>query len=330
MLTSQTVHKTSEIQPTNDSSVGDFIVTNYLGLASSLFILFASIYTLKKINQASESNHKKEIKRLLSKIESQKRDSINRYERDIDRLIERVRQVVQCSQSSVESKFLEKLGMVNLAGFGKESKIEDFNEFQLNPIFDSELSKLQEQLRKLGAEFHCVEEKLDKGFGEIIHDLRNNCKRLRVSAPDLNVFRVPQQSTDKFLSSAMMSQKIGVGAVVGIASCATLLGFFPADAVAGTTTDGIGHGVAHGVGHGVAHGVGHGVAHGVGHGVAHGLGFAVPVLNIAIAGFSLYRFGKFLFDDTDAKKDFRNHTLKQINESYRLIMKGRNGDFGLA
>jgi hypothetical protein len=172
MLVSQTVNQTADIQPSShsDSNVSGVAVTNYIGLASILFILIASIYTLKNINQASESNRKKEIKSLLSKLERQKRDSINRYERDIDRLIERVREIAQSSQKSAESKFLEELAVVDLAGFGKESKINNFNKVKVEPIINSELSNFQERLRKLGEEFYSVEDRLDKDFKDDFSD----------------------------------------------------------------------------------------------------------------------------------------------------------------
>lgn len=345
MLIAETVSQTTDVQPYShsESNSSGLTVTNSIGLASIFFILLASMYTFTKMNQTSESNRSR-IKSLLLEVERHKHDAINRYERDVDQLIERVRQIAQSSQKSAENKFLNELALVNFAGFEGESKIAKFNEFTLKPIIESEYSDFQESLRSLGEEFYSVEDRLDKDFVEIIRNLRNNCRKLRIVSPDLSFFKLPSQSVNKFLPSAGSKERDQF-LLIGLISSATALGFFPSDAIADTTGHGLahgtghgaGHGLAHGtghgVGHGLAHGAGHGIGHGIGHGVGHGLagvlGFAVPVVSIGLAAFSLYSFGKFLFDDTDIKKDIRTHTINQIKNSYRIIIEGDKSDLGL-
>jgi len=357
MLIAQTNYQASQIQPSNTTSINKVDnITMYVSLTSILVCSLFLIYKLFQINKTKKDkkiefqnpkievqnpkievqnpkidSQNKKFKQLLRQIETQKMNALNLYNNDIDRLIEQVKVMSNYFECSTKEKFLQKLEEINLAGFGRKEKLEDFNKYQLQPTLEKQTTEFQKELRKLGEEFYYIEKKLENDFSQILLNLKNNCQRLRISEPDFNFYNLEveeKQSIHEILSSTTKSVKIDRLGYVAV-SCAALLGFFPSDALADTTTDAAAHGVGHGVGHAAGHGVGHAAAHGVGHAAAHGVGLAIPILNIALISFSLYRLGKFFFDDSEVKKQFREHTLNEISKYYRIIREGKGSDLGL-
>ncbi len=304
-----------------------------------------SIKNENDILRVKNQQNKQNIKQLLHQTSELKRSALKRYEHDIDRLIDQVKTTVDSFESTTKKDFLEELTTVNFAGFGQQEKIENFNKFRLQPILEKQLRNLQEELIRLGEQFYYVEENLDNEFSEILRDLKNNCRRLRIAEPDFNFSELEKKSTHEVLYLPTKSQKVAGLVGVTAVSCAAILGFFPSDALADTTTDasahGVGHASAHGVGHAAGHGVGHAAGHaaghgvghvavhGVGHAVGHAVGFAIPVLNVALIGFSAYRLCKFFFDDSEIKKELKNNTLNEISKYYRVIMYGKDSNLGL-
>ncbi|MBD2358888.1 hypothetical protein H6G41_30550 [Tolypothrix sp. FACHB-123] len=374
MLIAQTNYQASQIQPSNTTTVNKVDnITMYVSSTSILVCSFFLIYKLFQINKTKKDkkidsqipkidsqipkidsqipkidSQNEKIEQLLRQVETQKMNALNRYNNDIDRLIEQVKVMSNYFECSTKENFLKELEETNLAGFGKKEKLEEFNKYKLQPILEKQTTEFQKELKKLGEQFYYIEKNLENNFSQILLNLKNNCQRLRISEPDFNFYKLEvdeKQSIHKILSSTTKSVKVDhLGGYVAV-SCAALLGFFPSDALADTTTDAAahgvghaaghgvghaaGHGVGHAVGHGVGHAVGHGVGHAVGHGVGHAVGLAIPILNVALISFSLYRLGKFFFDDSEVKKQFREYTLNEISKYYRIIRDGKGSDIGL-
>ncbi|MEM8723010.1 MAG: hypothetical protein AAGE84_27625 [Cyanobacteria bacterium P01_G01_bin.39] len=155
--------------------------------------------------------------------------------------------------------------------------------------------------------------------------MKNNCRKLRISEPDFD-FYVLSSNDIKFLPHelAVHSKSLGIAAM----SCAALLGF-SSTALADTTSDAAGHATGHGFAHATGHGLAHATGHGLAHGLGHTVGLAIPILNIALIGFSAYRLGKFLFDDSETKEEIKSYTLNEISKYYRTIMYGKDSHLGL-
>ena len=343
----QTIISVNPTQSINKNNQNPSFYIGLIGVVFGLIGLSAYLSSLLSRKEKSNSISRKEetktkqIQNLLDELRSRKKYAIEHYEHNIDKLIETVKRISISCQQSTEMQFLQELENTNLAGFGKKEKIEEFNRNKLEPLFEREWLKYQEKLQKLGQEFFYTEKKLENDLENILHDLQNNCRKLRVGEPELEVFITKNKLANQLLSSLNNSNKLALTSTGTIASCAALFGFFPSDALA----DGAGHSVAHGAGHGMAHGVGHGVAHGAGHGMAHGLahgvghgvahgagyfaGMAVPILNIALISFSLFRFGNFLFNDSEIKEEVKEHTINQIRKSYRKSIQGDTNNLGL-
>lgn len=293
--------------------------------------------TYKRSGSAYKARDIDEGKRLTIQVRDLKRDAIERYEHDINSLIRDVSQAIESSRNKTKQKFESRLSELDLTGFNKfalEEKIESFNQNKLQPIFNSEASSIQRKMAKLGDKFYRVENQLDADLESVLNKLRSSCGSLNVPAPDINLFRV--QRKDRLAKMLEAAAKNGNTYVVGgIVSAVCLLGFSQsaaAETLSDTTTHGTGHMMTHGTGHMMTHGTGHMMTHGTGHIMSHGTGHVighgaghtlghviggfVPVLNIALLGFSLFKIGRFLFDDSEVKDKIRSHTRSEIDKYY--------------
>lgn len=280
-----------------------------------------------------EMNNKDEIKSLLADLNNQKYEALNRYDYDIEMLLVNTSRIYKLHRERTKQKISDELSNISLAGFGAEEKIKDFEKVRTK-IFSKEWELFQAELRSLGETIYRSEKSLEKEFENIINELSRNCGRLRAPEPNLECFSLPNGAGNStFVSPGGLANV----SRVGILSVAGALGFFPASAYAdgGThvathgATHGVAHGATHGATHGTAHVIAHGTAHGVGHGAAHAFGWLVPGLNVALITYSAFCLGKFFFDDSDAKKKYRDHICNDIDSAYRKVVEGDGDVLGL-
>lgn len=283
---------------------------------------------------------KNEINNLLANLNSQKYEALNRYDHDIEMLLIDVARICKCHREQTKQRIFCELSNIDLTGFGREEKTKDFEKTKMR-IFSEEWETFQNELRGLGEKIYRSEKALDKEFECIINELSKNCGRLRAPQPILEYFSLPSETDHSMFSSSGNLVNISRVGIVTMASVAGALGFFPSSAYADgtahvvnhTATHGTGHmavhGATHGAGHGLAHVVGHGTGHAVGHGVGHAVGWLIPGINIALIGYSAFCLGKFFFDDSDAKRKFREHINNDIDSAYRKAVEGDGDVLGL-
>ena len=261
-----------------------------------------------------------EIKSLIVKNRNLKNEAVNRYEHDIDSLIREVSQTIESSRNRIKYKAEKAINELDLKGFKKFSlkeKIEEFERYTLQPIWQSESQSIQKELASLGDRFYRSENIFEDRLKKILENLKMACRGLDIPAPDIKSFEVKKtHRLDKILEGVTKEGKYVSAAAV---SAVTILGFSQnamADPISDTTI----HGADHALGHGGSHALGHGISHTMGHGLAHSaghvIGLAVPFLNIALIGFSAYKLGNFFFDDSEIKDKMRSQLSIDVDRYY--------------